>query len=55
MESIQNKLFRMDLSVISADIISIIGKYLLMGNNDKVKFNKIFRKNNDNNLLKFWS
>jgi hypothetical protein len=49
-----NKLFRMDLSIIPADVISVIGKYLLIGNNDKYKFNKIFRKKNDNNLLKFF-
>ncbi len=42
MEIINNKLFRMDLSVMSADIISIVGKYLLMDSDDKLKFNKIF-------------
>ena len=54
MEHFNNKLFRMDLSIIPADIISVIGKYLLIGNNDKFKFNKIFRKKNDNKLLKFF-
>ena len=54
MEHFNNKLFRMDLSIMPADIISVIGKYLLIGNNDKFKFNKIFRKKNDNKLLKFF-
>ena len=54
MESINNKLFKMDLSIMPADVISIIGKYLLMGNDDNFKFNKIFRKKNDNDLLKFF-
>ncbi len=44
MENINNKLFKMDLSVMPADIISIIGTNLLMYNNDKFKLNKIFRK-----------
>ena len=48
MELKNNKLFRMDLSILPADIIPIIGKYLLMGYYDKFKFNKIFRKKNDN-------
>ncbi len=43
----------MDLSVMHTDIISIIGKHLLSRDN-KFRFNKIFRKNNDNNLLKFF-
>ena len=30
------------------------GKYLLMGNNDKFKFNKIFRKKKDNKLFKLF-
>jgi hypothetical protein len=34
----------MDLSIMPADVISIIGKFLLMGNNDTFKFNKLFRK-----------
>ena len=54
MESINNKLFRIDLSIMPADVISVIGKYLLIGNNDNFKFNKIFRKKNDNKLLKFF-
>ena len=55
MENMKNiKLFRMDLSIIPVDVISVIGKYLLIGNNDKYKFNKIFRKRNDNKLLKFF-
>ena len=54
MELKNNQLFRMDLSIIPADIIPVIGKYLLMGDNDKFKFNKIFRKKNDNKLLNFF-
>ena len=54
MENTNNKLFKIDLSVMPADIISIIGKYLLMGNHDEFKFNKIFRKKNDNDLLQFF-
>ena len=48
-----NLLYRMDLSVIHGDIISIISKYLLK-RDDKFRFNKIFRKKRDNNLLKFF-
>jgi hypothetical protein len=44
MENTNNKLLKMDLSVMPADIISTIGKYLLMGKHDKFKFNKILRK-----------
>ena len=44
----------MDLSILPADIIPIIGKYLLMGYYDKFKFNKIFKEKNDNKLLKFF-
>ena len=54
MESINNKLFRIDLSIMPADVISVIGKYLLMGYYDKFKFNKIFKEKNDNKLLKFF-
>ena len=54
MENTNNKLFKMDLSVMPADIISIIGKYLVMGNHDEFKFKKIFRKKNDNDLLQFF-
>ena len=32
MEHFNNKLFRMDLSIMPADIISVIGKHLLIGN-----------------------
>ena len=53
MELKNNKTFRMDLSILPEDIIPNIGKYLLMGYNDKYKFNKIFKKKNDSNLLKF--
>ena len=34
----------MDLSVMPADVISVISKYLLMGIYDYFKFNKIFKK-----------
>ena len=44
---------RMDLSAIPEDIIPIIARYLLKFDNT-YKFNKIFRKNNDNNLLKYF-
>ncbi len=44
MENTNNNLSKMDLSVIPADITSIIGKYLLMGNNDKFKFIKYLEK-----------
>ena len=54
MELKNNKLFRMDLSILPADIIPIIGKYLLMGYYDNFKFNKIFKEKNDNKLLKFF-
>jgi uncharacterized protein YehS (DUF1456 family) len=41
---------RIDLSAIPEDIIPIIAKYLLKVDNT-YKFNKIFRKRNDNKLL----
>ena len=44
---------RMDLSAIPEDIIPIIAKYLLKFD-ITYKFNKIFRKKNDNNLLKYF-
>ena len=43
----------MDLSAIPEDIIPIIAKYLLKFD-EKYRFNKIFRKKNDNNLLKYF-
>ncbi len=55
MENKKKLSFRMDLSKMPADIISYTSKYLLMSSNDdKFKINKIFRKKNDNNLLKFF-
>ena len=44
---------RMDLSAIPEDVIPIIVRYLLKFDNS-YKFNKIFRKNNDNHLLKYF-
>ena len=44
---------RIDLSAIPEDIIPIIAKYLLKVDNT-YKFNKIFRKRNDNKLLKYF-
>ena len=44
---------RMNLSAIPEDILPIIARYLLKFDNT-YKFNKIFRKNNDNNLLKYF-
>ncbi len=44
---------RMDLSAIPEDVIPIIARYLLKFDNS-YKFNKIFRKNNDNHLLKYF-
>ncbi len=44
---------RMNLSAIPEDIIPIIGRYLLKFDNT-YKFNKIIRKTNDNNLLKYF-
>jgi hypothetical protein len=43
----------MNLSAIPEDILPIIARYLLKFDNT-YKFNKIFRKNNDNNLLKYF-
>ena len=43
----------MDLSSMPADILPIISKHLLFSDY-KFKLNKIFRKNNDDNLLKFF-
>ena len=48
-----NYSFRMDLSSMPADILPIISKHLLFSDY-KFKLNKIFRKNNDDNLLKFF-
>jgi hypothetical protein len=44
---------RIDLSAIPEDIIPIIAKYLLEFD-ITYKFNKIFRKRNDNKLLKYF-
>ena len=44
---------RIDLSAIPEDIIPIIAKYLLKFD-IKRRFNKIFRKMNDNKLLKYF-
>ena len=44
---------RIDLSAIPEDIIPIIAKYLLKFD-IKRRFNKIFRKRNDNKLLKYF-
>jgi uncharacterized protein YehS (DUF1456 family) len=44
---------RIDLSAIPEDIIPIIAKYLLKFDM-KRRFNKIFRKRNDNKLLKYF-
>ncbi len=43
----------MDLSAIPEDVIPIIAKYLLKFD-ITYKFDKIFRKKNDNNLLKYF-
>jgi hypothetical protein len=43
--------FKIDLINLPSDIIPIIAKHLLIFDN-KFRFNKIFRKKNDNNLLK---
>jgi len=48
-----NNIHRMDLSNMPIDIISVIGKHLLSYDN-KFRFNKIFRKKQDNKLLKFF-
>ena len=53
MKTNNNYSFRMDLSSMPADILPIIGKHLILSNY-KYKLNKIFRKNNDDNLLKFF-
>ena len=53
MKSNNNYSFRMDLSSMPADILPIISKHLLFSDY-KFKLNKIFRKNNDDNLLKFF-
>ena len=44
---------RMNLSAIPEDILPIIARYLLKFDNT-YKFNKIFRKRNDNKLLKYF-
>ena len=53
MKTNNNFSFRMDLSSMPADILPIISKHLLFSDY-KFKLNKIFRKNNDDNLLKFF-
>ena len=55
MENMNINLFemRIDLSAIPEDIIPIIAKYLLKFD-IKRRFNKIFRKRNDNKLLKYF-
>ena len=53
MKTNNNYSFRMDLSSMPADILPIISKHLLFSDY-KFKLNKIFRKNNDDNLLKFF-
>ena len=53
MKTNNNYSFRMDLSSMPADILPIIGKHLILSNY-KYKLNKIFRKNNDDNLFKFF-
>ncbi len=55
MENSNINLFKMriDLSAIPEDIIPVIAKYLLKFD-ITYKFNKIFRKKNDNNLLKYF-
>ena len=46
-------LVKMDLSCMPTDIIPFIGKHLLTYDN-KFKFNKIFKKKQDNKWLKFF-
>ena len=53
MKTINNDSIKMDLSSMPADIIPIIAKHLLLNDNN-FRFNKIFRKKNYNNLLKFF-
>jgi hypothetical protein len=55
MENNNINLFKMriDLSAIPEDIMPTIAKYLLKVDNT-YKFNKIFRKRNDNKLLKYF-
>lgn len=53
MKTNNNYSFRMDLSSMPTDILPIISKHLLFSDY-KFKLNKIFRKNNDDNLLKFF-
>jgi hypothetical protein len=43
-ETTNNKLFRIDLSIMPADVVSVVGKCLLIGDNDKFKFNKYLEK-----------
>ena len=53
MENKNKFLVKMDLSNMPSDIMPVIGKHLLSYDN-KFKFNKIFRKKQDNKLLKFF-
>ena len=53
MENKNKFLVKMDLSNMPTDIMPVIGKHLLSYDN-KFKFNKIFRKKQDNKLLKFF-
>jgi hypothetical protein len=46
-------MYNKDLINLPSDIITIIAKHLLIFDN-KFRFNKIFRKKNDNNLLIFF-
>ena len=53
MENKNKFLVKVDLSNMPTDIMPVIGKHLLSYDN-KFKFNKIFRKKQDNKLLKFF-